>query len=85
MKRSKPEKTFFCDYEDCNRSYSSTLALNLHIKTKHNGGTKKERDAYAVIYLFISEINYTCLVKRRAQTLDKLHIFIKLPQSKTLV
>jgi len=25
--------------------------MNLHIKVKHNGGTKKEREAFAVIKL----------------------------------
>ena len=27
------------------------MSLNLHIKIKHNGGTKKEREEYAVLSL----------------------------------
>ena len=30
-----------CTYPDCNRCYDSSVSLNLHIKLKHNGGTKK--------------------------------------------
>ena len=40
---------FQCTYKDCGKVYSSPVSMNLHIKTKHNGGTKKERQAYAVI------------------------------------
>jgi hypothetical protein len=38
-----------CTYLECGRVYSSPVSLNLHIKTKHNGGTKKEREACAVL------------------------------------
>lgn len=34
---------YSCTYPDCNRCYDSSVSLNLHIKIKHNGGTKKER------------------------------------------
>jgi hypothetical protein len=33
----------YCPYEDCRHHYSSILALNFHIKFKHDGGNKKER------------------------------------------
>jgi len=39
---------FKCEYPQCKRNYKSTLALNLHIKMKHNGGSIREREAYAV-------------------------------------
>lgn len=38
-----------CTYEGCHKVYGSPVSLNLHIKMKHNGGTKKEREAYAVL------------------------------------
>lgn len=47
-KRKEFKKRFGCPYKECHCKYGSTLALNLHIKLKHNGGTKKEREAYAV-------------------------------------
>ena len=40
--------SYHCTYPDCDRVYSSPVSMNLHIKIKHNGGTKKEREAYAV-------------------------------------
>jgi hypothetical protein len=52
-KKEKPKKSFICEWDNCDRVYASCLALNLHIKTKHNGGTKKERDAYAVNFFKI--------------------------------
>ncbi len=30
-----------CNYPKCKRFYDSSVSLNLHIKLKHNGGTKK--------------------------------------------
>ena len=46
-----------CPYDDCKKSYGSNVALNLHIKLKHDGGTKKERESYVVCYLIILEKN----------------------------
>jgi hypothetical protein len=43
--------SYECTYPGCGRSYSSSVSMNLHIKIKHNGGTKKEREACAVIKL----------------------------------
>ena len=37
-----------CTYAGCHKVYGSAVSMNLHIKMKHNGGTKKEREAYAV-------------------------------------
>lgn len=41
-------KNYACPYEACPKIYASDLALNLHIKQKHNGGTKGQRLTYAV-------------------------------------
>jgi len=39
---SKPDgPNYECTYEGCSRVYSSSVSMNLHIKLKHNGGTKK--------------------------------------------
>lgn len=47
---SRSEATVYeCTYEGCRRIYGSSVSMNLHIKQKHNGGTKKEREAYAVL------------------------------------
>jgi hypothetical protein len=42
------DKKFKCCFDDCKKEYASTLALNLHIKNKHHGGTKKQMDEQAV-------------------------------------
>lgn len=36
-------QSYECTYEGCGKVYSSPVSMNLHIKMKHNGGTKKER------------------------------------------
>ena len=36
-----------CPYEHCGKSYGSEGSLNLHIKTKHNGGNKTDRERLA--------------------------------------
>lgn len=37
-----------CPYDGCNKLYGSDVALNLHVKLKHNGGNKTERERLAV-------------------------------------
>lgn len=37
------EKQFACPYPRCFKNYGAEIALNLHIKLKHNGGNKTER------------------------------------------
>eukprot|EP01017_Pseudomicrothorax_dubius_P041361 TRINITY_DN6609_c0_g1_i2.p1 TRINITY_DN6609_c0_g1~~TRINITY_DN6609_c0_g1_i2.p1 ORF type:complete len:183 (+),score=46.78 TRINITY_DN6609_c0_g1_i2:119-667(+) len=60
------EKVFHCPYEKCAKSYGSDVSLNLHIKLKHNGGNKTEREKQAR-KLIIS--------KMRGETLpDDIHI-----------
>ena len=41
------DRDFNCPFEPCSRVYASEGALNLHIKTKHNGGNKTEREKLA--------------------------------------
>jgi len=41
------EKNHMCSYPDCNKLYGSEVSLNLHIKLKHNGGNKTEREKLA--------------------------------------
>ncbi|EAS00246.1 zinc finger, C2H2 type family protein (macronuclear) [Tetrahymena thermophila SB210] len=40
-------KEFRCPYENCSKSYGSDISMNLHIKLKHNGGSKTEREQLA--------------------------------------
>ena len=35
---------FKCPYPECEKSYGSDISLNLHIKLKHYGGTKTQRE-----------------------------------------
>jgi hypothetical protein len=41
-------KDFMCPYPKCRRVYGSDVSLNLHIKLKHNGGNKTDREKLAV-------------------------------------
>lgn len=43
------EKSFECPYERCYRVYGSDVSLNLHIKLKHSGGNKTDREKLAVL------------------------------------
>lgn len=42
------ERSFICPYEDCGKYFGSEGSQNLHIKIKHNGGTKTEREKLAL-------------------------------------
>lgn len=42
-------KKLQCPYSECGKFYGSEGSLNLHIKIKHNGGNKTEREKLAVI------------------------------------
>lgn len=46
------ERSLPCPYAKCNKAYSSEGALNLHIKIKHNGGNKTDREkiAKSIVY-----------------------------------
>lgn len=41
-----------CPYAKCSKSYASEGSLNLHIKIKHNGGNKTDREkiAKSIVY-----------------------------------
>jgi len=42
------QKSHICPYVECQKLYGSEVSLNLHIKLKHNGGNKTERERLAV-------------------------------------
>lgn len=41
------ERSFVCPYSTCSKVYGSEGSLNLHIKIKHNGGNKTDREKLA--------------------------------------
>eukprot|EP01015_Nassula_variabilis_P019166 TRINITY_DN3205_c0_g1_i2.p1 TRINITY_DN3205_c0_g1~~TRINITY_DN3205_c0_g1_i2.p1 ORF type:complete len:216 (+),score=3.77 TRINITY_DN3205_c0_g1_i2:213-860(+) len=41
------QKNYTCPYQGCNKTYGTDVSLNLHIKLKHNGGNKTEREKIA--------------------------------------
>lgn len=41
------ERDYICPYPECGKLYGSEGSLNLHIKIKHNGGNKTEREKMA--------------------------------------
>ena len=41
------ESQYTCPYNNCGKSYGSVPSLNLHIKIKHNGGKKSDREKLA--------------------------------------
>ena len=41
-------RNFKCPYHNCFKFYGSDVSLNLHIKIKHNGGNKTDREKLAV-------------------------------------
>ena len=40
-------KNYTCPFPQCNKTYGSDVSLNLHMKLKHNSGTKTERETLA--------------------------------------
>ena len=50
MRRTAQEinRNFVCPYETCQKVYGSEGSLNLHIKIKHNGGNKTDREKLAM-------------------------------------
>ena len=41
------DRSFICPYDTCAKVYGSEGSLNLHIKIKHNGGNKTDREKLA--------------------------------------
>jgi len=60
MRRTAKEinRNFICPYEQCQKVYGSEGSLNLHIKIKHNGGNKTDRERLAMS-LVTAHINGT--------------------------
>lgn len=50
MRRTAKEinRNFICPYDGCGKVYGSEGSLNLHIKIKHNGGNKTDREKLAM-------------------------------------
>ena len=46
------ERRFKCPYHKCEKFYGSEGSLNLHIKIKHNGGNKTDREKIAKSIVF---------------------------------
>jgi len=40
-------RQYICPYKNCQKIYGSEGSLNLHIKIKHNGGNKTDRERLA--------------------------------------
>ena len=38
------DKAYICPYKNCEKIFGSEGSQNLHIKIKHNGGTKTDRE-----------------------------------------
>lgn len=41
------DRTFICPYDGCGKFFGSEGSQNLHIKIKHNGGSKTDREKLA--------------------------------------
>ncbi|CAK88732.1 unnamed protein product (macronuclear) [Paramecium tetraurelia] len=64
------EKSFICPYEKCNKQYGSDVSLNLHIKLKHDGGNKTDREKFAKMIIE---------AQQNGETITDLNINIKFP------
>ena len=42
-----------CPYDKCEKCYGSEISLNLHMRIKHNGGSKIDRENLAVLFYSI--------------------------------
>lgn len=40
-------KSYECPFPNCDKNYGTDVSLNLHMKLKHNSGTKTERETLA--------------------------------------
>lgn len=45
-------KSYVCPYEKCGKTYGSEGSLNLHLRLKHNAGSKTEREKAAKQLVF---------------------------------
>ncbi len=52
------ERDYACPYDGCGKSYASEGSLNLHIKRKHNGGNKTDREKIAKSLIYYKAKGY---------------------------
>jgi transcription elongation factor Elf1 len=64
------EKDFICPYEACNKLYGSEGSLNLHIKLKHNGGNKTDREKIAKSLVYANAKGLNLPVEQLTQQLN---------------
>ena len=48
-------KNYSCPFPHCEKVYGTDVSLNLHMKIKHNSGTKTEREALALEIILAEE------------------------------
>lgn len=63
------EKNYICPFDKCRKNYGTDVALNNHMKIKHNCGTKTDRENLA------KEI---CLSESRGE-IDTVNINLTFP------
>lgn len=61
-KHDEIQRKFNCPYEKCEKVYGSEGSLNLHIKLKHNGGNKTDREKIAKSILCAQQTNNVVLL-----------------------
>lgn len=55
-------RQYICPYKNCQKVYGSEGSLNLHIKIKHNGGNKTDREKLAKTIIMAHMKGYLCQV-----------------------
>ena len=63
-------KEFCCPYTGCTKTFGSEGSLNLHMKIKHNGGTKTERERIAQLLVE----SYAISKQLDSSILDKMEL-----------
>ena len=63
------DKKYVCPFEKCQKNYGTDVSLNLHMKLKHNSGTKTEREMLA------KEI---CLAEEKREV-EKVSVYLTFP------
>lgn len=71
---SEIQKSFQCPYKECQKLYGSDVSLNLHIKLKHNGGNKTERERLAVNWGFFNFQRNICLAEEKGEQVKDLRL-----------
>ena len=55
-------RQYICPYKNCQKVYGSEGSLNLHIKIKHNGGNKTDREKLAKMIIMAHMKGTLCQV-----------------------